>query len=318
MDAGVPVSQGTNGLTVYITHPHVTPGDAVKLVPGSASVGLARELAKAVRGEFVEVAYEKHPGGFPDGERYVRVLGPLEGEHAVVVQTTHPDPKIVELLLLLDAVHELRPKRVTLVIPYFGYGRQDKAFEPGEALAARAIAKHVQVGTHEVLTMGLHNPGILKFFDVPAREVSGMPAVGRWLKERDIDFILAPDGGAVRHAKEVAEVSGKPWDALEKTRVDSYTVKFAAKRLDVRGRRVAIVDDVISTGGTVALAAKELKAQGAKHVLVAALHGLFVGNAWDKLAVCDEVATSDTIPSRATKFSVAPEFAAALVQRTKS
>src|SRR5439155_17740746 len=94
-------------------------GGAVKLLPGSASVGLAKELAKALRGEFVEVAYEKHPGGFPDGERYVRVLGSLEGEHAVVVQTTHPDPKIVELLLLLDAVRDLKPKRVTLVVPYF-------------------------------------------------------------------------------------------------------------------------------------------------------------------------------------------------------
>src|SRR2546427_12574670 len=104
-----------------------------------------------------------------------------------------------------------------------------------------------------------------------------MPAVGRWLKERDIDFILAPDEGAVRHAKEVAEVSGKPWDALEKTRVDSYTVKFAAKRLDVRGRRGAIGRRVISTGGTGALAAKELKAAGAKHLPVAAPDRLFVG-----------------------------------------
>jgi ribose-phosphate pyrophosphokinase len=284
----------------------------VKIISGSASVGLARELARAVRGEFVEVSYEKHPGGFPDSERYVRVLGALAGEHAVVVQTTHPDPKIVELLLLLDAVQDLRPERVTLVIPYFGYGRQDRRFEPGEALSARAIAKHVQVGAHEVFTMGLHNPEILKFFDVPSRELSGMPAVGRFLKGRDVDFVLAPDGGAIRHAKEVAQVSGRPWDALEKTRIDPYTVKFEPKRLDVRGKRVAIVDDVISTGGTVALAAKELKAQGAKHVLVTALHGLFVGNAWDKLAVCDEVATSDTIPSRATKFSVAPEFAGAL------
>ena len=284
----------------------------MKVVAGSASVGLARELAKTTGADFVDVAYEKHAGGFPDGERYVRVMDALEGESVSVVASTHPDPMIVELLLLVDAVRDLRPRRVTLVIPYFGYGRQDRRFESGEAVSAKALARHLSEGVDEVLTMGLHSPDILKFFEVPAREVSGMPAVGRFLKTREIDLVLAPDRGAVRHAKEVASASGKPWDALEKTRIDSYTVRFEPKRLDVRGRRVAIIDDVISTGGTVALAAKELQAQGAKHVLVATLHGLFVGNAWDKLAVCDEVASSDTVPSRATKFSVAPELAAGI------
>jgi len=284
----------------------------LKVVSGSASVALAHELSTAMGAKFIETAYEKHPGGFPDDERYVRVLGDLAGDHVVLIQSTHPDPKVVELLLLIDAVRELRPRMVSLVIPYFGYGRQDKRFEPGEALSAKALAKHVQVGVDEVLTMGLHNPDILTFFDVPAREVNGMPAVGRYLRGRDIDFILAPDDNAIRHAKDVAKAAGKPWDALSKTRIDSYNVKFEPKKLDVRGKRVAIVDDVISTGGTVALAAKELKQQGARHVLAAVVHGLFVASAWDKLAVCDEVAASDTIPSRATRFSVAPEFAAAL------
>jgi ribose-phosphate pyrophosphokinase len=284
----------------------------VKVVSGSGSVALARELAKALPADFVETAYEKHPGGFPDGERYVRVTGPLEGEHAVVVQTTHPDPMVVELLLLIDAVREMGPSRVSLVVPYFGYGRQDRRFEPGEALSARALARHLQEGVDAFYTTGLHNPEVLGFFDVPAREVDGMPAVGRYLKGRDIDFVLAPDDGAIRHARGVAQAAGRPWDHLEKTRIDSYTVRFEAKRLDVKGRRVAIVDDVISTGGTIGLAAKELKAQGAKAVYAAAIHGLLVGRALENLAGCDEVATSDTIPSRATRFSVAPEFAAAL------
>ena len=291
-------------------------GDAVKVVAGSASVELARELtrelATSAGAEFVEVAYEKHAGGFPDGERYVRVLGHLEGERVLVVATTYPDPKIVELLLLLDAVGDLRPKRVTLVIPYFGYGRQDKRFEPGEALSARVLASHLSEGANEVLVMGLHNPAVLKFFDAPAREVSGIPAIGRYLRSAIVDVLLAPDANAIRFAKEASAIAGKPYDHLEKERIDSYTVKITPKALAVRGKSVAIVDDVISTGGTIATAAKELRAQGARRVIAACVHGLFVGPAEANLKACEEVIATDTVLSPHTKVSVAPEFAAAI------
>ncbi len=225
------------GRTVYIGLDHLADGDAVKVVSGSASVALARGLANALGAGFVDVAYEKHPGGFPDGERYVRVLGGITGDHVVLVGATHPDSKIVELLLLVDAVRKVGAERVSLLIPYFGYGRQDKRFESGEALSAEVLARHLEVGVDEVLTMGLHNPDILKFFNVPTREVSGMPAVGRYLQGRDIDFILAPDDNAIRHVKEAASIAGKPFDHLDKERIDSYTVTRTHRRGRRRARR---------------------------------------------------------------------------------
>jgi len=289
----------------------------MKVVAGSASVQLARELTReltmSAEAEFVEVAYEKHAGGFPDGERYVRVLGPVSGEHVVLVQTTHPDPMIVELFLLTDAIRDAGARRLTAVVPYFGYGRQDKRFLDGEAVSAKTIAKHIAVDCDELLTMAIPaNPEILKTFPLRTHEVSGMPAIGRYLKTAKVDVLLAPDQGALRLAKEASSVAGVPFDFLVKKRIDSYTVKIEAKALDVRGKSVGIVDDVISTGGTIATAAKELKAQGARRVIAACVHGLFVGPAEANLKVCDDVISTDTVLSPHTKVSVAPEFAAAI------
>ena len=285
---------------------------AVKVVGGSASLPLARALARELGVGAVDVSFERHPGGFPDGERYVRLLGPVAGEHVVLVQSTHPDPAIVEFLLLADAVRDLGARRITAVIPYFGYGRQDKRFLDGEAVSARTLAKHIALNADEILTMAVHNPDLLGTFLVPAREVSGMPALARYIQGADVDLVLAPDANAVRHAKEVAGIAGKPYDHLDKERLDSYTVRVKPKALDVRGRSVAIVDDVISTGGTIATAAKELRAQGARRVVALCVHGLFVGNAEEKLRACNEVVATDTVPSAHTKVSVAPEFAAAI------
>jgi ribose-phosphate pyrophosphokinase len=285
---------------------------AMKVVGGSANVALAKELAAQLGVENVPVSFEKHPGGFPDGERYVRVAGDVDGEDVVVVQSTHPDEKTVELFLLHDAVREAGAARVVTVVPYFGYGRQDRVFEPGESVSARALARRIEVETDEVLTVGLHNRAVLAFFSVPARDVSGMPPIGRYLQSAGVDFVLAPDENAVGHAKEVAAIVDVPWDFLEKERIDGYTVKVTPKALAVEGKVVAIVDDVISTGGTMATAAKALKAQGARRVLAGCLHGLFVDNALDKLKVCDEVFSTDTVPNPMAKVSVAAEIADAL------
>ena len=285
----------------------------MKVVGGSASVTLARGIARELSVDFVDVAFEKHPGGFPDGERYVRLLGLVSGEHVVLVQTTHPGPMIVELFLLADAIRDAGAKRITAVVPYFGYGRQDKRFLEGEAVSAKTIAKHIAVDCDELLTMAIPaNPEILKTFPLPTREVSGMPAIGRYLKSAKVDVLLAPDQGALRLVKEASSVAGVPFDFLVKKRLDSYTVKIEPKALAVRGKSVGIVDDVISTGGTIATAAKELKTQGARRVIAACVHGLFVGPAEANLKVCDDVIATDTVLSPHTKVSVAPEFAAAI------
>ncbi len=201
---------------------------------------------------------------------------------------------------------------MTLVIPYFGYGRQDKKFEAGEPVSARALAHRLQHHASAVYTVSVHNPEVLGFFDVPAKDVSGMPAVARYLQGQKLDLVLAPDGNAQRFAREVGEALGVDWDFLEKKRIDSFTVEMTPKAIDVQGRRVAIVDDLISTGTTIATATRMLRDQGAKRIVAACVHGLFAGSALQRLQACDEVIATDTLFSPATKVSVATEVAAVL------
>ena len=284
----------------------------MKVVGGSASVGLAQNLAKILGVDYVPVLLEKHPGGFPDGEQYVRLQIPVQDEDVILVQTTYPDSKIIELMLLEDAIHEAGASSLTMIVPYFGYGRQDKKFEDGECISARALAKHIQYQVDKIFTMGLHKPDIVKFFDVPIKEVDGMPAIAGYLHGKGVDIVLGPDHGAIRHAQSVSKVLDVPWDYMEKERIDSFTVKMSLKKLDVEGNTVALVDDLISTGRTIANAATAVKQQGAKNVITACVHGLFNSKALEILKMCDEVVSTDTVISPVSKISVAEQFADAL------
>jgi len=277
------------------------------VVGGSASQQLSKELAKCLKGRLAKVEMKR----FPDDECYVRIDEDLDGEDVFLVQTTWPDKNIIELFLLQDAIKEFDVSSLTTVVPYFGYARQDKQFKSGEPISARALAKLIQLKTDEFMTVDVHAPTVIDWFeDVSAKNVPGYPAVGRFLKGKGIQLVLSPDEGRADNAKRVADVVGCEADFLVKERLDGETVHITPKNLAVKGKKVAIVDDIISTGGTIAKAAESLKEQGASRILAVCTHGVFAGEALKRLgAVCDEICSTDTIENPTTCISVASEIA---------
>jgi ribose-phosphate pyrophosphokinase len=272
------------------------------VVSGSNSGPMAQQLAEAL-------GWEHHPletRRFPDTEGYIRIpsesIEALRKEPVVVVSNTFPDSGIVETLLMLDAIQDVRKgdmqnlrnigpqalpdvgKGVILAIPYFGYSRQDKRFKPGESISAKAIAEMMACGCDGIAVLDLHAPAVLQDISVPVAFTSAMPELAQHLKDTvDPDFILSPDKGAIERASSVAQQIGCEFSYLEKTRIDAHTIVHKAKDLDVAGKSVAIVDDMIATGGTICRAAEALRSQGAVQVHAACCHGLFTGGAIARL-----------------------------------
>jgi ribose-phosphate pyrophosphokinase len=274
------------------------------VIGGTASKTTAEDLAKKQQIPLARLISKR----FPDGELYIRILDDLSGEDVIIIQTTYPDPNIVELFLLQDAVKEAGAKKITVIVPYFGYSRQDKKFEEGEPISAKAIAALISLNADEVITIDPHKEHILDFFSIPASSCSAVPELAKFLKKKDIDLVLAPDKGALGRAKQASTIIGCDFDYMEKTRIDGTTVEIKPKNLNVQDKNVAIIDDIISTGGTMAKSIAELKKHGAKKIFVACTHGLFAGEAVKKLvsAGCDEIISTDTIVSEFSKVKISP------------
>jgi len=274
------------------------------VISGTASKTVAEGISKELDVPLAEMISKR----FPDKEMYIQIVDDVADEDVIIVQTTYPDPNIIELFLLQNAVEEAKAKSITVVIPYFGYARQDTKFKDGEPISAKALANLISLSADKVITVDPHKEHILDFFSTSAVSCSAVPELAKYLKEKDVDVVLAPDKGALERAKKASEIIGCDFDYMEKTRIDGETIKIKPKSLDAAGKNVAIIDDIISTGGTMAKSIKELKKYGAKKVFVSCTHGLFAGEAVKKLisAGCDRIISTDTIVSDYSKVKIAP------------
>ena len=279
------------------------------VISGSASGMLSRALAQELGAVYGDVEVKR----FPDRECYVRVLSDVRDQDVVIVQTTYPDENLVEYMLLKDAVIRGGASRIISVVPYMGYARQDKIFKDGEALSAQVVAHQIQDGSAAFITVDIHTVKILDWFTIPSMNVSLMKEIGEHFRGMGVDMVLAPDRGALDRAHSVAQVLDVPWDNLEKTRLDGETVVMAPKKLDVQGKHVLIVDDIISTGGTIARASEALRSQGAARISVSCTHGIFAGGALERLQdELDNLVSSDTVEQPTSRITAARAVAEAI------
>ena len=281
------------------------------IVSGSSSQTLAAALADETGRPLATVTYDR----FPDGEGLAAVPG-FEGTEAVVVATTDSDEAWVELLQLQDAVREAGAEQVTTVIPYMGYARQDRAFEPGQPVSARAMAKAISTGTDRVVLVNPHEAAVADFYEVPTVTVDAAGVLAKALPKLDDPLFLAPDEGAIGIAETVREAYGAgETDFFEKHRDrETGAVEITPSDSPVVDRDVVVVDDIIATGSTMSEAVGVLTDRGADRIVAACVHPMLVANAVTKLraAGVDEVVGTDTVERGCSVVSVASVLAAAL------
>lgn len=277
------------------------------IIGGSANPALADAVARELGTAPILRVAER----FPDGEAHVAIgtQGDAEGRgirggDVYVVQSTGPpvDANLMELALLADACWREDAARVTAVVPYFGYARQDRRPARGKAVAVRMVAEIMEAAAIDrVLVVDPHTPALESVFGVPLEAVSALPVLVDALSAHadEDSIVVAPDLGAVKLAERIAGSLGVPAAFVRKSRVSGTTVETSGVVGEVAGRRPILVDDMISTAGTLAAADAALEELGvSRDLVVAAPHGLFVGDARDKLAGLPlrQLLVSDTLP----------------------
>ncbi len=273
--------------------------DEMKIFSGSASV----ELTQRACAHLYEVKGEATVGQFSDGEVKILIAENIRGKDVFIINSTAPDinRNLMELLILIDASRRASAARVTAVLPYFGYARQDRKDRPRAPITAKLVANMITVaGADRVLCLDLHVEQIQGFFDIPVDHLSGDVEFVRHLKETRPKnlVVVSPDTGSVRRARAVANRLNAPLAIVDKRRPKENESEVMNIIGDVDGMNAILFDDMIDTAGTLVKAAEAIKSAGATSVRACATHAVFSGEAISRIndSVLEEVIVSDSIP----------------------
>lgn len=291
------------------------------LIAGSGSSELGLKVAKSLGCDILNFESRK----FPDGERYIRIIDNCKGEDVCIVQSMYKDPSnlLMEYVLLVDAVVGAGAARVIGVIPYLPYLRQDSRFKSGEALSSKVFVDLLESSATSMIFVvdpHLHRiKNLNMLFNVPAFNISAMPALAEYLTNNyslNDPLVVAPDEEAQQWASIVARELNVNYVVATKVRSGDNSVEITHSDLDVRGKDIVVVDDIISTGGTLAKITSDIKSLGAGNVIGLVTHGLFAPGAYEKVTSSGMKAliTTDTVPNAYSLVSVAPVIAQSIVK----
>ena len=280
-------------------------GKDIKIFSGTSN----RPLAEAICKELGTELGNAEVGAFSDGENFVSIYETVRGSDVFVVQSTCSpvNDNLMELLIMIDALKRASAGRITAVMPYFGYARQDRKTKPRDPISAKLVANLItRAGADRVLTMDLHANQIQGFFDIPVDNLLGSPVFVNYFREKFADchdqtMVVSPDVGSVARARAFAQKLDMPMAIVDKRRQKANSSEVMNIIGDVRDKHVILLDDMVDTGGSLCHAAKALVDIGkAKSVTACATHGLLSGPAVQRISdsVLDEVVFLDTIPPK--------------------
>jgi ribose-phosphate pyrophosphokinase len=299
--------------------------NALKILTGNSHPDLARRIADYIGQPLGGVDISR----FPDGETFVKIIDNIRGQDIFIVQPTcsPPNENIMELLIMIDAAKRASAARITPVIPYFGYGRQDRKDQPRVPITAKLVANLlVAAGADRILAMDMHAQQIQGFFDIPVDHLYAAPVIVRQLKSMgwsgDQMVVVSPDPGGLKMAYAYSNLLSAGLAIVGKQRKSATEVEAINVVGDVEGRNVLLVDDLTTTAGTLCGAAALLKERGARKVIAAVTHCLITDLGIERLrkSAIEEVITTDSVPPRQnsgvkiTALSIAELMAEAILR----
>lgn len=272
--------------------------DRIRLLTGNAHPVLAREVASQLDVPLAQAEVDR----FPDGETKVRILEDVRGRDVFILQPTSPpvNDHLVELLVLIDAIRRSSAKRITAVMPYYGYARQDRKHEGRVPITAKLVANLIATaGANRVICMDLHATQIQGFFDIPVDHLYAWPVLLKHLQAMALPdlTVLSPDPGRLKLAHSFSKRLKGELAMIDKRRMSDSDVEKGVVVGNLKGRTVVVVDDMISTGGSIHQAVHTALEFGAKSVMVMVTHPVFCGRAFERLnglpvtelTVCDTI-----------------------------